>query len=169
MRFIVVVMAVVLTAGSSFAQHGMGHGYHQHGGGRNSYGGHSYGGHSYGSHSGRKHARPHAEAQHHRDAPRKVDDPSKADHNKSKRSDAARKEFMEESGYPKGRAGYVIDYIIPLKEGGTDASQNMRWKEADADDASAKPAKARSDKPPREPKAPPSDEPRPKKVKAPIA
>ena len=31
------------------------------------------------------------------------------------RSSSARAEFMTQSGYPRGRPGYVIDHIIPLK------------------------------------------------------
>jgi hypothetical protein len=44
-----------------------------------------------------------------------------------KRSQAAKNEFKKQSGYPKGRPGYVIDHIKPLKEGGCDCPENMQW------------------------------------------
>jgi hypothetical protein len=34
---------------------------------------------------------------------------------------------MQQSGFPKGRPGYVVDHIIPLKRGGCDSSDNMQW------------------------------------------
>jgi hypothetical protein len=34
---------------------------------------------------------------------------------------------MRESGYPKGRQGYVIDHVKPLACGGADAPSNMQW------------------------------------------
>lgn len=43
------------------------------------------------------------------------------------RSSSARKEFMKQTGYPKGHPGYVIDHIIPLKRGGADTPGNMQW------------------------------------------
>ena len=43
------------------------------------------------------------------------------------RSEAAIYEFKKQTGYPKGRPGYVIDHIIPLKEGGCDCPENMQW------------------------------------------
>ena len=46
---------------------------------------------------------------------------------KTKRSAAARRAFMRQTGYPKGRPGYVIDHIIPLACGGKDAPSNMAW------------------------------------------
>src|SRR5262249_42875262 len=35
------------------------------------------------------------------------------------RSASARADFMKQTGYPKGRKGYVVDHIIPLGCGGT--------------------------------------------------
>src|SRR5437660_7337910 len=46
---------------------------------------------------------------------------------KIKRSESAKHEFMRESGYPKGRPGYVVDHITPLKRGGCDCPSNMQW------------------------------------------
>lgn len=43
------------------------------------------------------------------------------------RSAAAKAAFMRQTGYPKGRAGYVVDHIIPLACGGADAPTNMQW------------------------------------------
>src|SRR5689334_5288697 len=33
-------------------------------------------------------------------------------HDRIKRSAAARDEFMKQTGYPKGRRGYVVDHIV---------------------------------------------------------
>ena len=44
-----------------------------------------------------------------------------------KRSESAKREFMKQTGYPKGRPGYVVDHIIPLKRGGYDCPSNMQW------------------------------------------
>ena len=46
---------------------------------------------------------------------------------KIERSQTARLAFMKKTGYPHGRAGYVIDHIIPLKKGGCDCTGNMQW------------------------------------------
>ena len=46
---------------------------------------------------------------------------------KIKRSPAARNEFMKQSGYPKGRKGYIVDHIVPLECGGADSPANMQW------------------------------------------
>ena len=43
------------------------------------------------------------------------------------RSQIAKTEFRQQTGYPKGRPGYVIDHIIPLKRGGCDDPRNMQW------------------------------------------
>jgi hypothetical protein len=43
------------------------------------------------------------------------------------RNPHARQEFMHETGYPRGRPGYVVDHIVPLKRGGADAPSNMQW------------------------------------------
>ncbi len=43
------------------------------------------------------------------------------------RSATARHEFMRQTGYPKGRPGYVIDHIVSLKRGGCDCPENMQW------------------------------------------
>ena len=43
------------------------------------------------------------------------------------RSEAARRAFMRQTGFPNGRPGYVIDHIIALKRGGADEPNNMQW------------------------------------------
>jgi len=43
------------------------------------------------------------------------------------RSAAARKAFMQQTGYPNGRPGYVVDHIRPLACGGADEPYNMQW------------------------------------------
>jgi hypothetical protein len=48
-------------------------------------------------------------------------------HGKIKRSHEAKKKFMQESGYPHGRDGYVIDHVVPLACGGADDPSNMQW------------------------------------------
>jgi hypothetical protein len=44
-----------------------------------------------------------------------------------KRSTAARRQFLQQTGYPKGRPGYVVDHIVPLACGGLDQPANMQW------------------------------------------
>jgi hypothetical protein len=51
-------------------------------------------------------------------------------HGRIKRSATARSEFMRQTGYPKGRKGYVVDHIVPLECGGTDTPSNMQWQTA---------------------------------------
>ena len=48
-------------------------------------------------------------------------------HGRIKRSEAAKKEFIAQTGYPNGRPGYVVDHIIPLERGGPDSPSNMQW------------------------------------------
>jgi hypothetical protein len=48
-------------------------------------------------------------------------------HGKIKRSSSAKERFMRQTGFPKGRPGYVIDHIIPLSRGGRDDTSNMQW------------------------------------------
>lgn len=51
-----------------------------------------------------------------------------------KRSRAAANVFKRESGYPKGRKGFVIDHVVPLacaasaaEQHSLDAGSNMQW------------------------------------------
>jgi hypothetical protein len=46
---------------------------------------------------------------------------------KLKRSESQKHAFMKQSGYPKGRPGYVVDHVVPLKKGGCDCPANMQW------------------------------------------
>lgn len=43
------------------------------------------------------------------------------------RSSSSRYQFLKQTGYPKGRKGYVVDHITPLKRGGMDSPSNMQW------------------------------------------
>ena len=47
-----------------------------------------------------------------------------------KRSAATKREFMKQTGYPKGRKGYVVDHSVPLECGGADTPANMQWQTA---------------------------------------
>ncbi|MBV9080276.1 MAG: HNH endonuclease [Elusimicrobia bacterium] len=40
---------------------------------------------------------------------------------------SARREFLRKSGFPTGRPGYVVDYIVPLSQGGADTPANMHF------------------------------------------
>src|SRR5947208_1027906 len=46
--------------------------------------------------------------------PKKSTVASRASNGKIKRSAATKNEFMKQTGYPKGRKGYVVDHILPL-------------------------------------------------------
>ncbi len=54
------------------------------------------------------------------------------------RSEAAKRTFMKQSGYQKGRPGYVVDHIIPLACGGADEPFNMQWQTIEAGKAKDK-------------------------------
>ena len=45
----------------------------------------------------------------------------------------ARMRFMAKTGFPSGRPGYVIEFLTPIREGGSVAPENMTWEKiADA-------------------------------------
>jgi hypothetical protein len=46
---------------------------------------------------------------------------------KIKRSASARADFTRQTGYWKGRKGYVVDHIVPLECGGADDPPNIQW------------------------------------------
>ena len=43
------------------------------------------------------------------------------------RSSSAITQFKRNTGYTRGRKGYVIDHVTPLYKGGTDTPDNMQW------------------------------------------
>ena len=59
--------------------------------------------------------------------PKKSTIAQRASNGKIKRGAAARQEFMKQTGYPKGRKGYVVDHVVPIECGGADAPSNMQW------------------------------------------
>jgi len=42
------------------------------------------------------------------------------------RSQAAKDDFMRQSGHPHGWLGHVVDHVVPLACGGADAPGNMQ-------------------------------------------
>jgi len=48
------------------------------------------------------------------------------------RDEAAKRQFMRDTGYPTGRPGYAVDHIKPLACGGADAPSNMQWQTIEA-------------------------------------
>jgi len=46
---------------------------------------------------------------------------------RTKRSEAAKDQFMRQSGHPHGWPGHVVDHRVPLACGGADAPSNMQW------------------------------------------
>ena len=51
----------------------------------------------------------------------------------SKRSPTpAMNAFRKQTGYQKGRPGWVIDHVVPMCAGGPDAVSNLQWQEAAA-------------------------------------
>ena len=109
-------------------------------GGGHSSGGHSSGGHSSkgysskGHSSGGKYSRGQSTSRNRSAGTHSFKENSKAapgvkrdSHGRIARSSKAKQEFMKQTGYPKGRPGYVVDHIVPLKKGGCDCTSNMQW------------------------------------------
>lgn len=66
-------------------------------------------------------------------AQRKAAGVQRDSHGRIARSSKAKDEFKKQTGYPRGRPGYVIDHVIPLSSGGSDSPSNMQWQtKADA-------------------------------------
>jgi hypothetical protein len=63
-------------------------------------------------------------------------------HGRIARSEAAKHEFEVQTGYPRGRPGYVVDHIIPLACGGADVPSNMQWQTVEAAKAKDKTERA---------------------------
>jgi hypothetical protein len=52
---------------------------------------------------------------------------SRDSHGRIRRNESAKREFERQTGYPKGRKGYVVDHKTPLACGGADSPSNMQW------------------------------------------
>ena len=50
-----------------------------------------------------------------------------ATNGKVARSEEAKRTFEKQTGFPRGRPGYVIDHKVPLACGGADSPSNMQW------------------------------------------
>jgi hypothetical protein len=53
-------------------------------------------------------------------------------HGHIQRDAHAKQEFMNHTGYPQGRPGYVVDHIVPLYKGGCDRPANRPWQTMEA-------------------------------------
>ena len=62
--------------------------------------------------------------------PRKSTVAARDSNGRIKRSAEAKKDFMKQTGYPKGRKGYVVDHTVPLECGGADSPSNVQWQTA---------------------------------------
>jgi len=43
------------------------------------------------------------------------------------RDSTVKRKFMRQTGYPLGRKGYVVNYIVSITCGGKDDPSNMQW------------------------------------------
>ena len=43
------------------------------------------------------------------------------------RNESAKRAFKRQTGYPRGRPGYVVDHKVALACGGADDPSNMQW------------------------------------------
>jgi hypothetical protein len=95
------LMALLLIGGRSYARNSASSASH-----------HSASSHTY-------HARAHST--------RSYSDVPRDRHGRIRRSEAAKRDFERQTGYPHGRPGYVVDHIKPLACGGADDPSNMQW------------------------------------------
>jgi hypothetical protein len=51
------------------------------------------------------------------------------------RSQEVRQEFLDLTGFPNGRPGWIVDHIEALACGGPDAVSNMQWQDKEDSDA----------------------------------
>ncbi len=52
---------------------------------------------------------------------------TRSSNSRIKRSEAAKDQFLRQTGHPHGWPGHVVDHVVPLACGGADAPSNMQW------------------------------------------
>lgn len=85
---------------------------------------------SRGSHSSHNSARSYSYRSHHSHhfyRTRRYPGVARNRHGRIRRSEAAKRQFERQTGYPHGRPGYVVDHIKPLACDGPDDPSNMQW------------------------------------------